>query len=225
MLPVPFIKYIPKLFRDNAITETNALCDKADTHIEEWKQDVINIQYLLEADRCPSAFLNVLGNYVAAGIRNLDDDATKRQKIYNAIQMHIYRSTWEESAKAVIDAITGYDARLINSRSYIVGMNIWVECDGVNNVDTKWAPEGTGTDADYMGIKETCPGGVVEPEIPGLIYIDCHYGINVSTLTAPEIADIVAQLTDEIAPAYMIIYLCYINATGQIITYTGGTIS
>lgn len=224
MLPVPFLDYIPKLFRDNLQTETTALCNKADTHIELWKNDILNVQYLLDPDRCPSAFLSTLGAYLSAGIKSTDSDSVKRKKIYYAIETHKLRSTWDGSAKIIIDAITGLDARLINSRAFMDDMTIWVECDGVNNVGMKWAPEGCGDDAVYKGIKESCPGGDIEPEIAGLIYIDCHYGVNVSTLTAAQIAEIVDNYQD-IAPAYMIIYLCYINATGQIIKYAGGSIS
>jgi hypothetical protein len=219
MLPTPFIKYIPKLFRDNATAETTALCDKADTNIEAWLTDAINLQYLLDVERCPNNFLFSLGDYFAAGLKSQDSDRTKRQKIYKAIVTHKYRSTWVYSCKLIIDTITGYDAHIV----YATDSDDWILCgDGVMEVGTSWALLYDGS-IDPWGM--SLIGDGTEIEVQGNIYIDCHYGVIGSTLTAAQIANIVAQISTDIVPAYMRIYLGYIDAGGIFVTYAGGTIT
>ena len=219
MIPVPFLQYIPKLFRDNATAETTALCDKADTNIEAWLADAVNIQYLLDVERCPNNFLFSLGDYLAAGLKSQDSDRTKREKIYKAIVTHKFRSTWTYSAKIIIDAITGYDARIV----YATDSDDWILCgDGVLEVGTSWALLYDGS-VDPWGMSLIGLG--TEIEIQGNVYIDCHYGVIGSTLTAAQIADIVAQIVTDIVPAYMIIYLCYVDAGGILTVYPSGTIS
>lgn len=219
MLPLPFINYIPKLFRDNQTAETTALCDKADDNIEEWLEDAKNLQYLLDVERCPSNFLTVLGDYLSAGIKSRDSETTKRQKIYKAIVTHKYRSTWVYSAKLIIDAITGYDAAIYTASD----SDDWIMTgDGIIEVGTSWALLYDGV-TDPYGF--SLIGAGTEIEIQGNIYIDCHDGVIGSTLTADQIADIVENIETDIVPAYMIIYLGYINSSGQFVVYAGGTIT
>jgi len=219
MLPVPFLSYIPKLFRDNTTAETTALCDKVDTNLEAWLADAVNMQYLLDVERCPAGFLIQLGNYLSAGIKAQDSETTKRQKIYKAIVTHKFRSTWTYSAKIIIDSITGYDARIATASD----SDDWILTgDGVIEVGTSWALLYDGV-TDPYGL--SLIGAGTEIEIQGNIYINCHYGITASTLTAAQIADIVAQIEFDIVPAYMIIYLGYLDGTGAFINYAGGTIT
>jgi hypothetical protein len=219
MIPIPFLNYIPKLFRDNATAETTALCNKADANIEAWLSDATNIQYLLDVERCPNNFLFSLGDYLAAGLKSQDSDRTKRQKIYKAIVTHKFRSTWTYSAKIIIDAITGYDARIYTAAD----SDDWILTgDGIVEVGTSWALLYDGA-TDPYGF--SLIGDGTEIEIQGNIYINCHYGITASTLSAAQIADIVAQIGTDIVPAYMRIYLGYLDGTGAFIVYAGGTIT
>jgi hypothetical protein len=219
MLPIPFSKYIPKLFQDNATAETIALCAKADDNIEEWLADVVNLQYVLDVERCPSNFLFSLGDYLSAGLKSQDSDRTKREKIYKAIVTHKFRSTWVYSAKLIVDAITGYDARIV----YATDSDDWIlSGDGVLELGTSWALLYDGV-TDPYGM--SLIGDGTEIEIQGNIYIDCHYGVVGSTLTAAQIADIVAQIADDIVPAYMRVYLCYRDAGGILTVYPSGTIT
>jgi len=48
---------------------------------------------------------------------------------------------------------------------------------------------------------------------PAVTYIDCHFGINVPTLTAAQIASIKAQLIYDVVPCYFYIYYGYIDGS------------
>jgi hypothetical protein len=85
-----------------------------------------------------------------------------------------------------------------------------------------WGTMGVDGIDDLLGL--AIIGDGTEVEIVGNIYIDCHYGIFVSTLTAAQIIQIVDDMAIDIVPAYMRVYLGYIDATGAFINYAGGTI-
>ncbi len=214
MLPIPFIKFIPSAYRERGQTEMTALCDKADTHIELWRDDAINLKCLLDVECCPAIFLNQLGNYVNAGIRQEDSETTKRQKIYTAIQSHKARGSWVYHVKPVIDAITGYSAALV--RATDEGDWILVDDGVVLDPSSYWAVMGHDGTID-MGL--SIIGDFTEVEVAGNIYIDCHDGVHTAVLTAAQIAKIVFEISLDIIPAYMRIYIGYIDATGAFIFY------
>lgn len=220
MLPIPLLKYIPKVFADKSRSDTVAMCTEADRQLALWLVDIQNLYYLQDVDRCPAKFLDQLGYIVNAGIKNTDSETIKRQKIYTAIQTHKIRGSWEDDAKLRIDAITGLDAVIY--RGYEA--DDWILCgDGVVEVDTMLALLGEGVDADYLGMSLLGEG--TEIEIAGNIYINCHDGVTSSTLTAAQIAAIVDEISTDVVPAYMRVYLGYIDTTGAFIVYSGGTIT
>jgi len=224
-LPYPSAKYLPRIYGDNADAGFTALTAKMDADLLSLRSDVIELYHLKNSDRCKALLLDELGYMVGAGILSYDTETQKRKKIYYAIVAQKIRGTWAASTKPIFDAITGYDARILNTYPYKQAMNIWVECDGVNNTGTSWAPDGAGDIAGYLGVKESCPGGTVDPEVPGIIYINCHYGVFTAVLSAATIAALVYMLQTDVIPAYMVAHLCYIDAGGLIQTYAGGIIN
>lgn len=94
--------------------------------------------------------------------------------------------------------------------------------DGLTPAAFYWAALGADGVDDMLGIALIGKGD--EIEVAGNIYIDCHKGVLVSTLTAAQIAQIVTELESDVAPAYMRIILGYINATGAFIEYANGRI-
>jgi hypothetical protein len=224
LFPYPIDSFIPKLNQDNLDAGYTALINKLNSIFLAWFNDLLNLYNLKTVDRCKSVFLDELGYMLAADIQQIDTERQKRQKIAIAVQTHKLRGTWIYHAKPMMDTITGYSAALINNAAQKRSMNIWVECDGVNNVGSKWAPEGDGDVAGYLGIKESVPGGVYNAEIPGYIYINCHVGVYTAVLSAATIANIVYNFSLNVVPAYEICQLAYIDASGFVTNYTGGTI-
>lgn len=214
MLPIPFLNFIPKAYRDRAQAETIALCDKADDHIVEWRDDIINVVHLLDADRCPAIHLSKLGHLLNADCKQEDSETTKRQKIYRAIQAHKARGSWVYHAKIVIDAITGYSAELL--RPADEGDWILVDDGIVLDPASYWAVMGIDATID-MGL--SIIGDFTEIEVSGNIYIDCHDGVHTAVLTAAQIAKIVSEFEFNIVPAYMRIYIGYLNASGAFVVY------
>lgn len=221
LLPLPFEDFIPELLKRNINDDGQAFIDKIDSLLEEIAEEVLEMQYFKLPERCISSFLEELGYMLNAGIVNTDDDVTKRRKIITAIQTHKNRGTWEDDAKQRIDAITGYSAAVFK----ITDSDDSIEQSGlISEPDYYWSTEGSpGISDDNLGTWEVGLG--TETVIAGNIYIDCHEGIYTAVLTSDQIEQIVFDLETDVAPAYMILYLGYINTSGQFIKYTGGIIS
>jgi len=221
LLPLPLEDYVPKLLRQNIDDNGQAFINKNDELIEEIRDEILEIYWFKLPERCISAFLIELGYMLNAGISATDDDRTKRRKIATAIQTHKNRGTWEDDAKQRIDAITGYSATIFK----IINSDDGIEMGGLSSEpDYYWSTEGSpGISDDNLGTWEIGLG--TEPVIAGNVYIDCHEGINTAVLTSDQIEQIVFDLETDVAPAYMILYLGYINASGQFIQYSGGIIS
>lgn len=230
LLPYPSAYYIPRIYGDNADAGYTALTAKMDAHLLAVRAEVIELYYLKTSYRCPSGLLSELGDMLAAGLNVYETERQKRVKITYAVATHKNRGLWEEQVKPLFDSLAsvdnpGNDARLINSASLKKILNIWVECDGVNNVGTAWSPEGLGDDPAYMGLAEVTPGGSYGIGIPGTIYVDCHYGVHTAVLTADTIARLVDWFTSDVIPAYMKGYLAYIDASGFVTVYSGGVVN
>lgn len=213
-------KYIPKIYLDNLDNAMQALINVLQADIDDLENELQNLLYMHDAVRCPELLLNYLGYFVNASIRKEDTELQKRKKIKYAIQSHKKRGTWNDDAKIRIDIITGYSAVIVRA----IDSADWIML-GHQATDPNyyWATFGRddGTD-DSLGIDLIGEG--TEINIAGNIYIDCHEGINVATLTAETIAKIVDEIKDDIVPAYYRVYLGYINVSNQFIVYAGGVI-
>lgn len=113
MLPIPFEKFIPSFF--NRDSKIDALANKTDENLQEWKEDILNLNTIIDPIKIPSVILGDIGDYLNAGILSTDSDRTKRQKIYNAVSTHKFRGTWKFDVKPTIDSIVGDDAKLYGS--------------------------------------------------------------------------------------------------------------
>ena len=219
-LPIPFIKFIPKIFKEDV--KAIALSNRVDTHLAEWEKDVLSVAQLYRPDETREIILSELDYCIEAGVRNDDSEVIKRKKIESAIASHKIRGTWELSAKILIDNITGLDAQFydetLEDDAILCG-------DGIVPYDSAayWFALGCDGLDDGLGVRLLTDG--TEVMLAGVLYIDCHYGIHVSTLTAAQIAKIVDELRTEIVPAYYKVYLGYIDAVGDWQYYAGGEIS
>lgn len=217
MLPIPFINFIPKIFKDDLRSTT--LANKVDTHLNAWKKDVLDINRLQRADEAPAEFLPWLGNLLSANLQDFDSERIKRRKIRDAVSTHKIRGTWDADAKIRIDNITGLDAQIFTA----AGQDDWILVgDGLTPTEFYWAALGSDGIDDNLGISLIGEG--TEIEVAGNIFIDAHQGINVSTLTPDQINQIVQELKDDVVPAYYRVYIGYVNVSGQFVIYSGGTI-
>ena len=207
-LPIPFDEHIPKLYLKDG--KRTALGNKADSHLEAWQKDVLDIETFKDASRCPSGFLEELGYLLSAGIVLGDDERRKREKILEAIEGHKNRGLWIADAKPRIDGIAGGDSQIIKS----VGVDDWILVgDGTTPVTHYWATLGVDGIDDDLGL--FLIGAMTEVGVAGNIYID----VDNDSLTQAEIDQIVFELTD-IVPAYFRVYLGYIDGTGAWVDYT-----
>lgn len=225
MLPIPFEDYVPQLLRENIDNKGQAFVDKVTSITEDIRDETLEVYYINKVvERVPETFLDELGYFLNAGLKNTDSDMTKRNKIVNAIQGHKNRGTWEGDAKPKIDAITGYSARIFKETTANSDDSIEMGQTSDEDPTFYWSTEqgNDGSDS-LLGTWEV--GDFTEYVIAGNIYIDCHQGITTAVLTSDQIDQIVNELEFDIAPAYMIIYLGYVDATGTFIIYSGGIIS
>ena len=119
----------------------------------------------------------------------------------------------------MIDNITGLDAVLLK----VVGNDDWIITgDGLTPSTFFWGTMGADGIDDELGLSLVGEG--TEIEIQGNIFINAHDGITVATLTAAQVDQIVSELENEVAPAYFIINIGYIDTTGAFVTYAGGII-
>lgn len=216
MLPIPFIDFIPKIFRDNIDNSMQSLCDLSDTHIQNMQEDNKILSYFLDPVKCPTKLLDYLGYYINAGIKDGDSDRTKRRKIYYAIQNHKLRATWNYDTKTRIDSITGYDARIFRASDEDDFIFCGDSMIGANNL----AILGTDGLDDTVGISLIGEG--TELEIAGNIFINCHYGIYTDVLTSDQIEQIKTDIEMDNIPAYYVVYLGYVNTSNQFIVYADG---
>lgn len=218
MLPIPSFRFWPKIFQGDPRTASTAA--KMDTHLTAWGKDTLGLRRLIRPDECPSIFLGVFGYMLNAGILPLDSDQVKRRKIRDAIATHKIRGSWANDAKKRIDNITGLNAVIVTQ----TGLDDWILCgDGTEPPAFYWAA--LGVDGIDYGLGISLIGEGTEIEVAGNIYINLHYGITTPVLTAAQIAQIVQELSTDVAAAYYIIYLGYVDGAGMFQIYAGGIIS
>jgi hypothetical protein len=208
-LPIPFKRYIPRLYWDDP--NSDILADKADAHLEEWKLDICRLSWLYQPERCPSELLNELGAWMNAGIAPGDSDDSKRKKILTAVQGHKRRGSWTQDVKPKIDTVAGGDSSLLSSPS---NNGDWILLGGTEYPETYyWATmAGDGTD-DSLGL--VLIGSALELGVAGNIYID----VDNASLTPAEVAEIVFTLELDIVPAYYKVHIGYIDGGGAFVEY------
>ena len=214
-----FLKYIPKLYQKDF--KAIALSNKFNNHFGLWKNDIMNLLRLIRPDEMPAIFLDELGYMLNANLLNLDTERVKRQKIQNAIQQQKLRGSWKYDAKLRIDRIVGYNSKLHE----VLETSEWIQYGGNESSDLVVKYWGTiGTDGIDMNTGLDLWISGQELQLAGNIPIDCHYGIHISTLTASQISDIVLEIENDVVPAYMRVFLGYVDVSGNFITYTNGII-
>ena len=214
LLPIPVQDYVPKMLLGNVTTSGQALIDYYDEKYLALEKEIFEIFWFRLLERCPANFLDEWGALLSADLKQTDSDYTKRKKIQTAIETHKVRGSWVNDAKNRIDAITGLDAEIYSSP----GQDDWIMV-GEDTEPVGYYTAILGADGIDLGFGISLAGEGDELVISGNIYIDCHHGVNVATLTADQIAEIIYQIQDDVAPAYMRIVLGYINVGLQFIEY------
>jgi len=217
MLPVPTRNRLPALAQQYYDDGWAALSSKMDSLFTQWGNDIKNFVNILDPAKCPAILLDELDFYLEAGFAPGDSETTKRRKVYNAVAGHKKRGTWDDHAKPIIDAITGYSAALFTAQDSDDA--IWLANKPTDPVRywMTWQPN-DGSD-DSLGIWFVRLAAPVSYVVAGFISIDCHQGINTPVLTHAQIIQINDALIDDVAPAYMTLRLGYVNASGQYVVY------
>ena len=150
-------------------------------------------------------------DYFAVTYATAKTERQRRQAITNAVRDQKNRGLWEANIKIIIDTIAGGDAQIIESgetADWILGGD-----GGTIPPDSYYATLGIDGIDDRLGIDLLGEGN--EIEIIGNIYID----VDNSALTQEQIDEMVAEITNDIIPAYFIVNLGYISA-GTFVSYT-----
>lgn len=223
MVPYPIDKHIPKILKEYMTTKGQAFVDKHNEYLLAWIEELKEMYFLNKLpERVPVQFLSELSALLNAGVLQTDSETTKRKKLYYAISTHKKRGTWEDDAKIRMDNITGYSASIFT----VQNSDDSIEMGQIASEDATfyWSTEqGNDGSDDELGTWEV--GDFTEYVVAGNIYIDCHEGVTTAVLSASIITQLVTELSSDIVPAYMAVYLGYVNATGQFIVYSGGIIT
>lgn len=207
LLPIPFEQYIPKGFKRDA--KVLAFADHVDSVLTEILTETKNLNQMYDPVVTKEVLLDLLGEYIAAGIKNNDSEALKRSKIYNAVATHKKRGTFNDDMKIKIDAIAGGDSQIFRSFE----QDDWIITgDGTTPTAYYWAALGSDGIDDGLGI--SIIGSGFEIEVAGNIYID----VDNAALTADEQESIRLDLLDSV-PHYMYTHIGYIGGTGAFIEY------
>jgi hypothetical protein len=224
LLAIPFEEFIPKILSSRISVSGQALIDWMNEKYPEIEKEVLDIYWFRLPERCPSDYLDELGHFLSADLKENDTVRQKRRKIQTAIATHKIRGSWTEDAKKRIDNIIGYN-------SVLYGKGISESDDTIllayesDDPDTYWstlqADEGSIGD-DLLGA--WLVGDFTEHVIAGNVYINCHEGVTTGVLTPDEVAKLVLELEDDVTPAYFIVYLGYEDSSGTFIKYNDGII-
>ncbi len=214
MLPIPFERFIPKIYRRSSTLI--ALADKADQQIQSLNDEIISVSTFIDPVRIPALVIDEMGFLLNAGFLGSDSIIIRRRKLANAIQGHKNRGTWNDDAKLRVDAFVGGDSQLISAD--VLTSDDSIVMGGVaTEPDTYWSIFGAdGVDL-LQGIAVI--GGGDEVVLPGVIQID----VDSSTLTTDEVERLKLELED-IAPAYFRVFLGYLSA-GVFVPYPNGEIT
>lgn len=220
MLPIPFIDFIPKLMREHISDSGQAFTDEMDSIMTDLKNDILNLQRNRRIAQIPNLFLDELGFLLEAGLTNSDSAQTKREKLKDAVPAHKRRGRFDADVKPKIDAITGLSSDIISSIDS--GDWIWLGNTGDDILDKKWGVWGgtTGGCMNDFGLDWIGSGN--DLEIAGNILIDL--GGDAGNPTAETIAKVVEEMEIDIAPAYMQIFLGFLDVDDNFITYPGGIV-
>jgi hypothetical protein len=213
MLPLPIENNIPKILKDSLSESEDgqALIDFLNNFIQELNQEILEMYFFKMPERIPNTLLNELGYMLNAGIKSFDSERTKRKKIATAVRSHIYRGTWNNDVKQRVDAIAGGDSQIFTSTNSAAFLNRGALS---SEPDNYWASLGTNGIDDNLGILNL--GSFFESDIPGNIYID----VDNDSLTSDKVDQLVIDLKDDVLPAYMRIFLGYLDGAGQFQTYS-----
>lgn len=214
-LPIPFINFIPKIFK----TDSKAinLSANIDADLNEWKIDALDLKRLYRPMETKVETLDILGDMVNSNLFDEDTVLTKRKKIQNAIPSHKLRGTWADDVKLIIDSITGYNSTILTS----IGTDDWILVgDGLTPSSSYWAALGVDGIDDDLGISLIGEGD--EIEIAGTIYINVHSGITSETLSLEIFLSIANSIRESILPAYYDVKIGYIDGDAQFINYDKG---
>lgn len=217
MLPEPFEKFVSVLRKVNPSPAFTALINKMNEYIATWKKEAIDLKYFNDIVRCPAEFLEELGAKFGVVLDSCDSEQTKRKKIYSAVAGYKKAGSWTQDVKPKIDAVTGYNAELgtVNIADSDDSIEMSYE---VTDPDTYWSTESAFDGGDpLLGTAEI--GTSTELSIPGNIYINLHTSETTPVLTPEQIDRLVIYLEKEVIPAYMFIYLGYLDGTGTFIVY------
>lgn len=224
LLPLPFEDFIPNnLLRGLENSPSGqALVDWMNTNYLDFEDEILEVRWFKLPERCPSFLLDELGYILSADIRAGDTERQKRRKIRNAVSSQALRGSWKYDAKVRIDNITGYDSKIFSIALSVSDDAIMLSRES-SDPETYWSTMSArdGTD-DLLGMWMV--GDFTEPVIPGNIRIDCHDGYHTAILSAETITKLISELTNDVAPAYFILYLGYTDATGAFETYPNGII-
>ena len=215
MLPIPFINYIPKLFKGDA--KAVVLANKIDIDLKAWKKNILDIERLIRADECPYDYLDELNILLSAGFKQYDNELTKRQKIVTAIERHKKRTLWVDDIKPRIDFITGYSAVI---KSWMdAPQDDWIEMAGD---EIAWFQNGnycveSADNTSLYAFIEIGQGD--EVYVAGNFYIFPHPLISTPVLTPAQVTQIVNEIRDN-CPAYYRVFIAY----GDYIPYAGGLV-
>ena len=217
MLPIPFRNYIPRILKQNFDTDEGgqALATKVDNHLIEWLGEIRELKNLRNPVKCPAVVLDSLGYQLSAEIKNYDSERTKRKKIATSVLGLKKRGTWKYDIKNKIDAITGLNSELIK----YTDSGIWIQmCHELEDPNKYWGTIGDTTDDNLGLILEDTSLNILTA---GIIRIDTKLPNTSESLEIIE--KIKLEIQDDFTPAYMQLWLGYIN-NGTFITFSNGVL-
>lgn len=212
MLPVPFIKHLPKAAKEGDDAGRDALVDKADAHVSAWSDETKILLESYRVEKVSAIVLDEMADQMAVSIFSGDTERMKRAKIASAIPGHKRRASFPLDIKPTIDIIVGADCQIVNE---ILGPQfVWANSEDDIPVGAEWVLWDNGLGDNGM----VWSGGEFESTVAGIASID----VGRSDLSSEELSQVV-EAVSVVVPAYYRVILGYF-ASGAFTPYVGGTI-
>lgn len=210
MLPISFIKYLPAPLFDKLDESGQELINFIDNFVNEIYEEILGIWYFKQPEQTAQVTLDYWEQYFNIVNVTAKTLVQRRQQIASAVASYKKRGLWQDDVKVVIDIIAGGDSQILSNGT---GSDWILTGDGNTPPTYYWATFGGDGIDDELGMDFIGVG--TEIEIAGNIYID----VDNASLTTEQIDQLVAELENNVVPAYYRIFLGYINVSDEFVTY------
>ena len=192
LFPLPIRDWIPDTLKNDPDEMGQALLNKWESNIREYKENIHKLSWSNDPDMCPSDDLPRLAAKYTIDHTQYTNEIELRKDIWKAIPILQNLGLWADHIKIIVDSITGQNSQLYGRRGYPRQDAIVVSYEDTDpGREYYWLIGGPGMVADTIPVPGVLISGTgEEPYLAGNVYIN----LVSSTLTS----DIINRIKNKI---------------------------